>query len=186
MRILFLAPFAAAAVLAAGCRSASSDQESAAFQVPRRDLTLQQADAPKVDIASPVELGRAVPVEHRTVARQQKARRAARPTPPAEPAAQPVADVAVARPAASAAAVLATPAVYEAPDPNALAPGQTVTVLPASSGSSSSPSGTDQGPPDAQRGDSRGVTIRGGGHGGSCGGRGGHGGGAGPGFRGLR
>lgn len=185
MRILFLFSFAAAAVVAAGCRSASSDPESAAFQVPRRDLTLQQADAPRVDIASPVELGRAVPVEHRSVPRQQKARLAARPTPSAEPAGQPVADVPVATPAASAAAVPATPAVYEAPDPNALAPGQTVTVLPASSGSSSSPSGTDQGPPDAQRGDSRGVTIRGG-RGGSCGGRGGHGGGAGPGFRGLR
>jgi hypothetical protein len=96
-----------------------------------------------------------------------------------------VLDGAAAAAAASAAAVPATPAVYEAPDPNALAPGQTVTVLPASSGSSSSPSGTDQGLPDAQRGDSRGVTIRGG-RGGSCGGRGGHGGGAGPGFRGLR
>ena len=94
-------------------------------------------------------------------------------------------DVPASSPGASAAAVPASPASYEAPDPYALAPGQTVTVLPASTGAGGAPSATDDGPADAQRGDSRGVTTRGGGHGGSCGGHGGHPGGA-PGFRGLR
>lgn len=184
MRSLFLIPLAAATV-AAGCGSPSANPEVG--RVPQRDLTLQQAGAPQVEVASPVELARAVPVEHRTGAQARKARRTTRTAAPSSPAPAPaIADVAVSTPAASAAAVPASPASYETPDPYALAPGQTVTVLPASNGVGAALASTpDDGPPDAQRGDSRGVTIRGGGHGGSCGGRGGHPGGS-PGFRGLR
>jgi hypothetical protein len=186
MRILLLVPLTVAAVGAAACRSPSRDPEATAFQVPQRDLTLQQADAPQVDVASPVELDRAVPVERHTVIRPQKARQAARSAALSSPAEPATADVPVSTPAPGAAAVPASPASYEPPDPYALAPGQTVTVLPASSGSAPAPSSTDNRPPDAQRGPSRGVTIRGGGDGGSCGGRGGHPRGGGPGFRGLR
>ena len=186
MRILFLVPVAIAAVGAAACHSPSRDPEATAFQVPQRDLTLQQADAPRVDVASPVELDRAVPAERHTGMRPQKARQAARRTAPSSLAEPPTADASVSTPALGAAAVPASPASYEPPDPYALAPGQTVTVLPASSGSAPARSSTDNAPPDAQRGPSRGVTIRGGGDGGSCGGRGGHPHGGGPGFRGLR
>jgi len=186
MRFLLLIPLAAAAFGAAGCGSPSANPE--AGQVPQRDLTLQQADAPKVEVASPVELARAVAVEHRTAAPARKARRTARtsPTSSAAPAPVPaIAHVPASTPAASAAAVPASPASSEPPDPYALAPGQTVMVLPASSGAGAAPASTDDGPPDAQRGESRGVRIHGGGHGGSCGGRGGRAGGS-PGFRGLR
>lgn len=182
MRSLFLVPLAAAALGAAGCGSPPPAVE--AGQVPRRDLTLQPDDAPRVEVASPVELARALPAEHRTGTRARKVRRAARTTAPASPASAPAAaDVPSLTPAAVAAAAPASPASYEPPDPQALAPGQTVTVLPASTGASGAPASTDDPLPDAQRGDSRGVTIRRG-HGGSCGGRGGHGGS--PGLRGLR
>jgi hypothetical protein len=182
MRSLLLIPLAAAAVGAAGCGSSSTNLE--AGQVPQRDLTLQQAGAPQVEVASPVELARAAPVEHRSGTQARKARRTVRTAAPLSPTSAPaIADVAASTPAATAAAIPATPASYAPPDPYALAPGQTVTVLPASNGAGASPaSTTDDGLPDAQRGDSRGVTIRGGGHGGSCGGRGGHPGGS-PGFR---
>ena len=184
MRSLLLIPLAVVAVGAAGCGSPPSNSE--AGQVPQRDLTLQQADAPQVQVASPVELARAVPVEHRTAPRARHARRIPQPEPPSSPAAAPaLVDTATSTPAATTAAAPVTPASYEAPDPYALAPGQTVTVVPSSGGAAAAPSSTDDSPSDAQWGDSRGVTIRGGGHGGSCGGRGGHTGGS-PGFRGLR
>jgi hypothetical protein len=182
MRSLFLVPLAAAALGAASCGSPSPAVE--AGQVPQRDLTLQRDDAPKVEVTSPVELARALPAEHRTATRARKARRPAGTTVPVSRAGAPaVADVPAPSPAAVAGAAPASPASYEPPDPQALAPGQTVTVLPASAGSGAAPATTDDPLPDAQRGDSRGVTIRGG-HGGSCGGRGGHGGS--PGLRGLR
>lgn len=181
--MLLLVPLAAAAVGAAGCRSPSNEPQATAFQVPQRDLTLEQTDAPQVDVASPVELGRALPTERHGLTRTHRARRTTRPAAPS-PADQPATAVlSVSTPASSAASAPVSPASYDPPDPNALAPGQTVTVLPASSGSAMPPSSSDAGPPDAQRGASRGVTIRGGGHGGSCGGRDGHRGGGDPALR---
>jgi hypothetical protein len=182
MRALLLLPVALTAIGAAGCGSASADPEQTAFQPPRRDLTLRQTESPAVEIASPVELARA-PAQARTARQVRHSRKAApasrRPAPPvAAPASAPVA-----APAAPVAPV-AAPAETEAPDPHALAPGQTVTIVPASTASTGAPSGgdwTDQLPAHGGRG----TTIRGGG--GDCGGRG-HGGrpaGAG-GFRGLR
>jgi hypothetical protein len=192
MRVLLLLPLAIVATFAGGCRTASDDAEQTAFQVPKRDLTLQQSDAPPVEVASPVELAR-VPAEPRAATHQSKVRRAARSVHPAAAADRgataehATADVPVAAPASAATAMPVSQAAYEAPDPNALAPGQTVTVLPASGGSD--PGWTDQGPPDARHGESGGTTIHAGGRGGDCGGRGGGrhpGGGAGPGLRGLR
>jgi hypothetical protein len=180
MRALLLLPAALAAIGAAGCGSASADPEQTAFQPPRRDLTLRQAESPAVEVASPVELARA-PAQARTPRQVRHSRKAApasrRPAPPvAAPAAAPV---------VAPAAPVAAPAETVAPDPHALAPGQTVTVIPASTASADAPSAgdwTDQLPAHGGRG----TTIRGGG--GDCGGRG-HGGGrpdGGGGFRGLR
>jgi hypothetical protein len=193
MRTLVLVSFTlAATVAAAGCRPSSNDTEQAAFQVPKRDLTLQQADAPQVEVASPVELARVAPNEHRNAARQRAVRRPARAPQRASGPRDTGAPAAMDTPGQAAAPAVIAPlpvsqAAYEPPDPNALAPGQTVTVLPASSGGSASEPGlTDHGPPDARHGDSGGTTIHGGGHGGSCGGRGHPGSGGSPGLRGLR
>ena len=185
MRSLLLISLAIAAVGAAGCRAPAPDPGTATFRVPERDLTLQQAAAPRVEVASPVELARPVPVARPTVAHARQARRAARVAAAAAPAPSPVIEDVVVTPPNTEAAVPASVASYEPPDPHALAPGQTVTVLPASSGAGATPSSTSDWPADAPRDEPRGVTSRGGGHGGSCGGRGGHPGG-GPGFRGLR
>ena len=137
---------------------------------------------------------RAAPAEHRNAAHQRRGapadrgRRASRPSLGDTSARQAATDTPVQAPAPAAIAPLpVSQAAYEAPDPNALAPGQTVTVLPASSGGSASEPGlTDQGPPDARHGDSGGTAIRGGGDGGRCGGRGHPGSGGAPGFRGFR
>jgi hypothetical protein len=176
MRALFLL---LAAIAAAGCGSASADPEQTAFQPPRRDLTLRQTESPAVEVASPVELVRA-PAQVRTA---PQVRPKAKAAPTGRRAAAPVA-VVVPAPAAAPAAPVAAPAETEAPDPHALAPGQTVTIVPASTVSTGAPSGgdwTDQLPAHGGRG----TTIRGGG--GDCGGRG-HGGrpDGGGGFRGLR
>jgi hypothetical protein len=158
MRTRLLLPLTLAAA-AAGCRTASDGTEQAAFQVPQRDLTLQQAEAPQVEVASPVELARA-PVQQARTQRQHRARPAAESNEGAS-AATP-APATVAAPASIAAAEPAA-----APDPYALPPGKTVTVIPASSGPSSDPGWTDRGPPDERRG----TTIYTGGRGGDCGGR---------------
>jgi hypothetical protein len=190
MRTLVLVSFTlAASIGAGGCRPSPGDAPESAFQVPKRDLTLQQTNAPQIEVASPVELARAAPAEPRNGARQRSVRRPSRAAHTAASAARKAAATATPVPVPASSGVAALPvsqAAYDPPDPNALAPGQTVTVLPASSGSASEPGWTDQGPPDARHGDSGGATIRGGGRGGSCGGRGHPGGGGAPGLRGLR
>src|SRR5262249_5965264 len=139
MRRILLLPLALSAAFGFGaCRTGTDDTEQAAFQVPKRDLTLQQANVPQVEVASPLELARAEPTRHQSAPPQQTHRqlvRARRPVTPAAPAPQAdpsTVDAVVTTPAAPAATPVSQ-AVYEAPDPNALAPGQTVTVLPASS-----------------------------------------------------
>jgi hypothetical protein len=189
--LVFVSLALAAAAAAGGCRPSSTDAGQSAFQVPKRDLTLQQADAPQVDVASPVELARTPPAAARREPRQRAERRLTQPRhaapAPRDTASRPATMDPPEAPAPSAIAPLpVSQAAYTPPDPYALAPGQTVTVLPASGGSTSDPGLTDKGPPDARHGDSGGVTIRGGGHGGSCGGRGHPGSGGSPGFRGLR
>ena len=163
MRIVMLLPLALAAVAAGGCRTASAGTEQAALGVPQRDLTLEQTPAPKVEIASPVELGR-VPAERPTTHRP---RRALRPAPARHPEAT-APEVAptltpTPAPAQPPATALAASAPEEA-DPHALAPGQSVTIIPASSGPTTPADWTDQLP----SGRERGVQMGGGGHGGRC------------------
>jgi hypothetical protein len=164
MRIVILLPLALAAVAAGGCRTASEGTEQAALGVPQRDLTLQQAAAPEVEIASPVELARA-PSERPTT---QPPRRAHRAAPARHPEAT-LPEVAPATltpppvPAQPRATALAASAPEEA-DPHALAPGDSVTIIPASSGPTTPTDWTDQRP----SGRERGVEVGGGGHGGRC------------------
>jgi hypothetical protein len=177
MRRILLLPLALSAAFTVGaCRTGTDDTKQTAFQVPKRDLTLQQANAPQVEVASPLELARAEPTRPQSAPNQQTQRRPIRtrrhvtpaaPAPQAEPSAV---DAVVTTPAAAAATPVSQ-AVYEAPDPHALAPGQTVTVLPASSsgGSTSNSGWTDRGPADAQRGEPRGPDIWTSGEGGNCG-----------------
>jgi hypothetical protein len=165
MRIVMLLPLALAAVAAGGCRTASEGTEQAALDVPRRDLTLQQAAAPKVEVASAVELASA-PTQRPTA---QRPRRARRPAPVSHPeAAAPEVAPAVLTPAPAPAqpepAAVAASAP-EAADPHWLAPGKSVTIIPASSGPSTPGDWTDEGP----AGRERGVSVGGGGgHGGGC------------------
>jgi hypothetical protein len=166
MRIVMLLPLALAAAAAGGCRTASEGTEQAALGVPQRDLTLQQTPAPEVEIASPVELAR-VPAERPTTHRP---RRALRPAPARHPeaTAPEVAPATLApapAPAQPAATALAASAPEEA-DPHALAPGQSVTIIPASSGPTTPADWTDELPSGRERGVEMGG--RGGGHGGRC------------------
>jgi len=187
MRLLQLA--LAASVAASGFRTAYDRTEQTAYGVPERDLTLQQAENPGVEVASPVELGRAA-VPPSMTQRLPRARRP-RPAPRPEPA-----EAAPAAPAPAPAAAethtglasVATAAASEAPDPHALAPGQTVTVIPVSAGSSSAPSSGPEWTDERPSGAGRGTVIHAGGHGGGCRPRGGGGGtgSRGGGFRDLR
>jgi len=166
MRIVMLLPLALAAVAAGGCRTVSEGTEQAALGVPQRDLTLQQTPAPDVEIASPVELARA-PTERPTT---QRPRRAHRPAPARHPEANAPEDApATLTPTPAPAQPVATAlAATEAADPHALAPGQSVTIIPASSGPTTPADWTGERP----SGRERGVEVGGGGHGGRCKGRG--------------
>jgi hypothetical protein len=160
MRTLLLLPLALA-VATGGCRTASQGTEQAAFRVPERDLTLRESGAPDVQVASPVELA-SIPTQRATIHRPQRARRPAPAPRPATPAPTLV-------PTPAEPVPLATSAVPEPPDPHALAPGQSVTIIPASSGPSTDPDWTDQRP----SGPTRGIAVGSGGHGGGCHPRGG-------------
>jgi len=164
MRIVMLLPLALAAVAAGGCRTASEGTEQAALGVPQRDLTLQQTAAPEVEVASPVELAR-VPSEPPTT---QRPRRAHRPAPARHPEANaPEVAPATLPPTPAPAQPVATALAASAPeaaDPHALAPGQSVTIIPASSGPTTPSDWTDQRP----AGRERGVEVGAGGHGGRC------------------
>jgi hypothetical protein len=163
MRTLVLLPFAAVAAVLAGC--GSQGREHAARSVPQRDLTLA-AQAHQVEIASPVELG-SLRTQSRTVRpsrtpRPRSAQRSSAVVAKPAPAAVTTGPVVV---LASAPVVEPASTAPEAANDRELLPGKTVTLIPASSGPSTTPEWTDEGPP------ARGRTMVVGG-GGRCPGRG--------------
>ncbi|MEO7476662.1 MAG: hypothetical protein ABIY46_15150 [Gemmatimonadales bacterium] len=188
---ILILPLALAALAAAACGPSSDGTEQAAARASERDLTLSSAEAPGLEIASPVELARR-PIQPAAESRPSpkpatRSRAAARPraiesTTTAEAPVPVVAPTPA--PGRTESAVPATPASWP-PNPNELAPGESVTILPASSGPSSEPSWTDELPADGRRG----IAIGAGPNGGNCPPRGAGGrprGIGGGGFRGLR
>jgi hypothetical protein len=169
MRALSLIPFAVA-VAVAGCGSESAEGGRASG-VPQRDLTLQQAPAPDMAVASALEAPRPRPERpmiHRPRRSPDQALAPARDpgSPEAAPNAEPVAVPTVAPAPAQAAA---PPIVDEAVDPHALAPGKAVTIVPVSSGpSTGSGHAADEMPSRAGRA----IIMMGGGHGDTCRGHG--------------
>ena len=194
MRALSLIPFAIAVVVA-GCGSEPAEGGRASG-VPQRDLTLQQAPAPEMAVASALEAPRPRPERpmiHRPRRSPDQALAPARDpgSPEAAPNAEPVAvptgagaegvvqrgaaeqqavedrpDQAVAPAPAQAAA---PPIVDEAVDPHALAPGKTVTIVPVSSGPSTGSGRADDEMPSRA---GRAIIMMGGGHGDTCRGHG--------------
>ena len=161
MRASFLIPLTLL-VAASGCGSAP-EETGRAPTVPARDLTLERSPLPAVQVASPLEVPRPQP-EQAKVHRRSPRRVAAPARQPAPPDAAPVTDAAAAPPVARAAAPAARRVATDAPaDPRALEPGQTVTVIPASSGPSVGSDPADAPPSRAGR-----AIMLGGGHGGNC------------------
>ena len=124
----------------AGCSggSGAGEESAAATAGLERDLTLSVAAAPALEVASPVELGRPEPPASRPTPRRRSAPKPA-PAPaeaPPEPDAAPTPEP-VAVPVSLASTDLPD-AAAEAPmgAGRELLPGQTVTMIPASSGPS--------------------------------------------------
>ncbi|MBA3317112.1 MAG: hypothetical protein H0T50_03355 [Gemmatimonadales bacterium] len=139
--------------------SARADESS----LPARDLTLRSPATPSLEVASPVELARPR-VEPQPARRRVRTPRPALAPSPAPVPASPVKDPAVLVPALSPALVLADPAPVEDVAVGAgreLAPGKTVTVIPASAGPSSAAPDTEEGWAPSQP--ARGVMVGGGG-----------------------
>jgi hypothetical protein len=141
-------PLALIAALLAACATestSSSDEKAATAGVtatPARDLTLQAAAVAEVEVASAVELSRSSPPVARDTRPKASPKRAPAATPDRVPEATPVAEVAAVVAAMSVAEVpAAPPPVEDAADAGGreLAPGRTVTVVPASSGPSAAP-----------------------------------------------
>jgi hypothetical protein len=180
MRTASILPLAFTAAVMAGCTAEShqaSNQETASYAgeatgLTHRDLTLQKPATPVVEVASPVELSRPAPEPARRPRHAPKP--APSPVPEPIPEASPAAQAAVPVPTVTVAEVLAQPAPVEDVAVGVgreLAPGKTVTVIPASSG----PSLDTEDPAWAPPGTGRGMIIGGGGggRGGTCRPRGG-------------
>jgi hypothetical protein len=125
------------AVLSVGLLGAcgtGGGEKSAPAETLQRDLTLQPTStvaAPAVEVASPVELRRAAPPRKAAPNPKPSPKRALAPTTAPAPEASPTPEP-VAVPVQAAVAIAEAPA--PAPTGRELAPGQTVTVLPASTG----------------------------------------------------
>jgi hypothetical protein len=165
MRTIFVVSVALGIASLSGC--ASERQVSDRPSVPKRDLTLGVA-APEVEVASPVELNRPDPQQART-----SVRRTRRHADSFQPTVVPAVLKSTLAPAAPVAAAPqptvsqpATP-VSLPTDSHELPPGKTITIIPASTGSSGSDPAAE---PSTARGQMGGMI--GGGHGGRCGGRG--------------
>jgi hypothetical protein len=127
------------------CGTAQADRGTATASL-KRDITLQGSTTPELQVASPVELGRAQPRNHNAPRRKPSPKPA--PAPSSEesaPLAAPAPEL-VAAPAPVAVAEAPTPA--PAPSGRELAPGQTVQILPASSGPSNAGPATTLAPDD--------------------------------------
>ena len=160
MRASSLVPLAILAV-ASGC--GSGQEETGRASVPTRDLTLQRVPTPAVEVVSPVEVPR--PQPERIKVQRPHRRSPPEPAPStraAPPEAAPVTQAVVTPARALAAAPAPRPAPAAAADPRVLEPGQTVTVIPASSGPSVGSDPADAPPSRAGR------AIMVGGHGGTC------------------
>ena len=134
MRAASLLPLAFTAALVTACRSevatVGGRVETAALPpaVPERDLTLPAPAPPSVAVASPVELSRVRPTATPAPAPAPRPRREPMPIPAPQP--QPVAQpLPVAEPV-----VHPAPVEMEAESGRELAPGETVTIIPVSSG----------------------------------------------------
>ncbi len=117
--------------LLAACGPGEGDRTEATGAL-KRDITLQSATVPAVEVASPVELGRAEPQQRPAPRPRRSPEPALAPTPEPAPEAAPTPELALA-PVKVTIATAELPA--PAPSGRELAPGQTVTVLPASTGS---------------------------------------------------
>lgn len=163
MRASSLIPLALL-VVASGCGS-GPEETGRASTVPTRNLTLERSPAPAVEVASPLEVPRPQPEQPRV----HRPRRSPRPVSaparqPAPPDAAPVTEAAAAPTVAPAVAPAARRVAKAAPaDPRVLEPGQTVTVIPASSGPSVGSDPAEAPPSRAGR-----AIMIGGGHGGTC------------------
>jgi hypothetical protein len=181
MRAASILPLAFIAAVLAGCAAESpqtANQETASrggegTALTNRDLTLQTATTPTVEVASAVELSRATP-EPKPVRRARLSPKPApAPAPDPVPEAAPAAQAAAPVPAVAVAEVLAEPAPVEEVAVGVgreLAPGKTVTAIPASTGPSSVPEDPSWGPAEAGRGT---IIEGGGGRGDKCRPRGG-------------
>ena len=166
MRVPSLLPLLTVTVLA-GCATESPQPSShetafrgAGAADPARDLTLQARAMPAVEVASPVELSRPAPEAPRRASTSRKPVAAPAPAPVPVPEASPA-------PAFREAVAVVTMDVAPAEEValgagQELAPGRTVTLIPASSGPSSAPAE----PSWVPTGPGRGVIIEGGGGGG--------------------
>ena len=175
MRAASILPLAFFVAVLAGCGAESpqtANQETASrggegTALANRDLTLQTAATPAVEVASAVELSRAAP-EPKPVRRAKVSPKPApAPAPDPVPEAAPAAQAAAPVPALAVAEVLTEPAPVQdvaVGSGRELAPGKTVTIVPASNEPSFAPDDSSWTYPEAGRG--RGTVIRGGGGGG--------------------
>ena len=138
MRAASLLPLAFTAALVTACRSevgtAGGRLETAALPpaVPERDLTLPAPAPPSVDVASPVELSRVPPTAAPAPEPAPRPRPEPRPVPAPEP--QPIAQPLPVAPPEAAPVVHPAPVGTEAEGGRELAPGETGTIIPVSTG----------------------------------------------------
>jgi len=170
MRAVSMLPLAVAAVVLTGCAAESplnhetASSGAGAAVLPERDLTLQSPASPVVAVASPVELSRPAPKARPT--RQIVSRRPPNPAPAPAPApvryAAPAVEAPAPVPAVTMPEVEAQPTRVEDVAVGAgreLAPGKTVSAIPASSGPSYAPEADDSWLPE---GPARGIMVGGG------------------------
>ena len=181
MRAASMLPLAFSAALLAGCAAESprpSNHETASSGAEEtglsdRDLTLQTPAMPAVEVASPIELSRPTSEPGPAPRPRISPRVAPAPAPDPVPEASPAAESAVLVPTVAVAEVVAEAAPVEDAAVGVgreLAPGKTVTIVPASSGPSSAP----EDPSWVPVGRARSIIIEGGGgRGGKCRPRGG-------------